>query len=74
MLLGLRSYDTIQQALAVIIRDTELTPPPCEIQLRDQSILFASNVELQPGAIVLNDKLFGDLHVDEPEIHSFRFR
>ena len=67
VLLGIRSYDTVQQAVAVIIRDTEPA-------LRDQSILFAKNVEIQPGAVVVDDKLFADIRIDETEIQALRIR
>src|SRR6185503_7132795 len=52
ILLGLRSYDTAHQALAVIIREPQTTSPPCEVQLRDQSVLFASGIDLLPGAVM----------------------
>ena len=70
VLLGLRTYDTPRQAIAVIIREADQTPPPCEIHLRDQSVLFATDVELHPGEIILADKLFAGVRVDESNIQT----
>jgi hypothetical protein len=74
VLLGLRTYDTTRQALAVILRETEGPSPPCEIQLRDQSVLFTGTVEFEPGALVVNDKLFTGVRIDENEIQYFKLR
>jgi len=73
-LLGLRTYDTTQQVLAVIIREAENAPAASEVQLRDQSILFTSHLALQPGAVVLDDKLFAGMRIDESEIQGLQIR
>jgi hypothetical protein len=74
VLLGLRTYSTSQQVMAIIFADAEGAPPPCEVQLRDQSILFTSNLELEPGAVVLADKLFAGLRVGEDQIQAVNIR
>jgi PA14 domain-containing protein len=74
VLLGLRTYDTTRQALAVIIREAEGHAPPCEIQLRDQSVLFAGDVELQPGAVVLRGDLLAGVRIDENELQLVKLR
>jgi len=74
VLLGLRTYDTTQQVLAVIIREAENAPAASEVQLRDQSILFTSHLALQPGAVVLDDKLFAGMRIDESEIQGLQIR
>ncbi len=74
VLLGLRTYDTVQQVLAVIVREAEGAPSGSEVHLRDQSIFFTSKVELQPGEVILTDKLFGGLRIQESEIQSLHIR
>ena len=74
VLLGLRTYDTMQQVLAVVIREAEAAAPPYEIQLRDQSILFTTDLELHPGAVILGDKLFAGIRIDESEIQGLQQR
>jgi hypothetical protein len=74
VLLGLRTYDTTRQALAVILREAEGPSPPCEIQLRDQSVLFTANVELEAGALVLKDALLAGVRVEENDIRTLNLR
>lgn len=74
VLFGLRTYDTSRQVLAVILRECEGAALPCEIQLRDQSILFAAAVDLQSGNVVLKDKLLANLSVPEGEIQALKLR
>ena len=74
VLLGLRTYDTVRQAVAIIIREADTTAPPWEIHLRDQSILFAKDVKLYPGEVMLMDNLFAEVRVSEGEIETIRLR
>lgn len=74
VLLGLRTYDTTHQVLAVIIREAEGVPSASEVQLKDQSILFTTDIALQPGAVVLRDKLFAGVRIDENEIQGLQLR
>ena len=74
VLFGLRTYDTMHQILAVIIREAEGARSASEVQLRDQSILFTTEVALQPGAIVLRDKVLAGIRIDESEIERLQLR
>lgn len=72
VLFGLRTYDTTRQVMAIILRESQNQAPPVEIQLRDQSVIFATNVEFQPGNVALKDKLLAGLTVPETEIQALR--
>lgn len=71
ILFGLRSYNT-KQVLAIILREADNQAPPCEIQLRDQSVLFATDIELQSEGLVLKDKLLAGMTLPENEILGIR--
>jgi hypothetical protein len=74
ILLGLRTYDTTHQVLAVIVRDTEAGAGLFEVQLRDQSILFTDDVGLEPGVVVLSGKLFAGVRIEESEVQGLQRR
>ena len=74
VLFGLRTYNMMQQVSAIILREPESAPAVSEVQLRDQSILFTSDMQLEPGAVILGGKLFAGIRIDENEIQSLELR
>jgi hypothetical protein len=74
VLLGLRTYNTTQQVAALILGEASGPPPQYEVRLRDQSVLFTNVLEIEPGAVVLADRLFAGLRVGEDQITVVQIR
>ena len=59
ILFGTRVFDAKKEVLAVALREVSPAPANYEIQLRDQSLLFAGAVTFERDALVVQDPILG---------------
>ena len=72
VLLGSRSYDLDREALAVILRRVEPNPVPWEVQLRDRTVLRATELKITPAGLVVREELLGPLRVPFNAVAALR--
>ena len=68
VLFGLRTFDTAQQVLAIVLRPLESASGAYELHLKDQSIFSTETVEIEDGKLALTDRLLGKVSLPQADL------
>ena len=74
ILFGTRSFDAKKEVLAVALREVSTALADYEIQLRDQSLLFAGAVTFDRDALVVQDPILGTVRLPIAELAALKRR
>jgi hypothetical protein len=73
-LFGARRFDARHEVLAVFLQEVVSMPGLYEIRLYDRSVLRVGVVELEPGALTVQDPVLGRLRIPAEELAGIRGR